>query len=176
MAETDKVDDVAESLRTPDPPKAKREGKLTYEEGLEEIHKILNTRKKELDRQKQDRQRQGIPKDFSYHWKPTPEQISIAKKALKLVDRENYRGYVVIGRIPNSKRFDCYFCYNPDEFYSYGDLSYKEARRLVIYRMDLSDKNLSTTWKCLQFKDPQNQKRYEIERLDRLVKVLHDNT
>ncbi|MAF44240.1 MAG: hypothetical protein CMI54_08800 [Parcubacteria group bacterium] len=89
---------------------------------------------------------------------------STAKKALKLFD--GYRGqggYIVIGRIPNSKRFDCYHVSNISERASYN-LSFSESEKLVIARLDLRDE---VWWKDNADYDPDY-------RLDRLLEVLHD--
>ena len=109
--------------------------------------------------------------------------LSTAKKALKLFDDYDtgLGGYIVIGRIPNSKRFDCYYAGNVNERASYN-LSSSESKQLVIYRMDLRDE----AWKITNFHSRSyevakrgryslNRQRHDPDyRLDRLMEVLHD--
>ena len=101
--------------------------------------------------------------------------LSTAKKALKLFDDYDtgLGGYIVIGRIPNSKRFDCYYASNVNERASYN-LSCSESKQLVIYRMDLRDE----AWKNIASPKGRyslNTQRHDPDyRLDRLLEVLHD--
>ena len=104
---------------------------------------------------------------------------AIAKKALKLFD--GYRGqggYIVIGRIPNSKSFDCYHVNNYTERASYQkmimrkkdnvekfflvDLSSSESEKLVILRLDLRDE---IWWKDNPEYDPD----YRLDRLEMMI-------
>ena len=88
--------------------------------------------------------------------------LIVSKKALKLLD--GYRGqggYIVIGRIPNSERFDCYHVSGVTERASY-DLSSSESEKLVILRLDLRDE---IWWKDNPEYDPD----YRLDRLENLV-------